>query len=116
MFPLVAVKKIFAPVMAVSTGAFAMRTPRTLRSGAPERWFLGVAGAASIGFAFSFFAVGFDWVRLGPPPSFWIWMSSYFGFCVIFMLWLALRVRSQGLSPSSPWEALPTLRSSRHAH
>jgi hypothetical protein len=81
-------------VMSVSIGVFALGTVQTLRSGAPERWFLSLAGAASIGFAFSFLAVGFDWVRLGPPHFFWIWMSSYFGFCAIFMLWLALRVHS----------------------
>jgi hypothetical protein len=83
--------------MAVSVGAFALGTARTLRSGAPERWYLGVAGAASIGFAFSLFAVGFDWVRLGSPHGYWVWMGSYFSFCAIFMLWLALRVRGRGL-------------------
>ena len=83
-------------VMAVSVGVFALGPAHALRSGAPRRWFRSVAGATSIGFAFSFIAVGFDWVRLG-PHSFWIWMSSYFGFCAIFMLWLALRVHRQGL-------------------
>jgi uncharacterized membrane protein HdeD (DUF308 family) len=103
-------------VMAVSIAAFALVTAQTLRSGAPERWFLRVAGAVSIGFAFFFFAVGFGWVRLGPPHSFWTWMSSYFGFCAIFMLWLALRVHSQGLSQSGQRDALPPLRSPKHAH
>ena len=99
-------------VMAVSIGAFGLGTAQRLRSGAPERWYLGVAGAVSIGFAFSFFAVGFGWVRLGPPHSYWVWMSSYFGFCAIFMLWLARRLHSQGLSHSGQREALPPL----HAH
>jgi hypothetical protein len=103
-------------VMAVGTGAFALGTVRTLRSGAPERWFLSLAGAASIGFAFSFVAVGFAWVRRMPPYFFWIWMSSYFGFCAIFMLWLAPRVHSQDLSRSGQREALPPLRRPRHAH
>jgi len=85
-------------VMAVSIAAFAWGTAQTLRSGAPERWFLRVAGAASIGFAFSFLAVGFGWIGLGPPHSFWIWMASYFGFCAIFLLWLARSFHSQGLS------------------
>jgi hypothetical protein len=75
-----------------------------------------MAGAASIGFALSFFAVGFDWVRRGPPHFFWIWMSSYFGFCAIFMLWLALLVHSQDLPQTGQREALPPLRSPRHAH
>lgn len=86
-------------VMAVSIGAFTLGTAQTLRSGVPERWYLGVAGAISIGFAFSFLAVGFDWVRLGSPHSFWVWMSSYFGFCAIFMLWLALRVHGTRIEP-----------------
>ena len=103
-------------VMAVSIGAFALGTAQTLRRGAPERWFLSMAGAASIGFTFSFLAVGFNWVKLGPQHSFWIWMSSYFGFCAIFMLWLARRVHSQGPSQSGQREALPPLRSPRHAH
>ena len=32
---------------------------------------------------------------------FWVWMSSYFGFCAIFMLWIALRVRTQ-IAPQMP--------------
>ena len=80
-------------VMALSIAAFALAT-----SG---QWFLKVAGAASIGFALSFFAVGFHLVRPGSPYFFWIWMSSYFGFCAIFMLWLAFRVHRQ-MEPLSP--------------
>ena len=101
-------------VMAVTIGAFALATAQTLRRGGLERWLLSVAGWASIGFAFSFFAVGFHLVRLGPPNSFFVWMSSYFGFCAIFMLWLAFRVRSQGLSQSGQTERLSPLP--RHAH
>ena len=97
-------------VMAASLGAFALGT---VRSGAAERWILSLAGAVSIGFALSFVAVGFAWVSLGPPQFFWIWMSSYFGFCAIFMLWLAQRVRSQDLSQSGLREVL---RPIGHAH
>jgi hypothetical protein len=103
-------------VMAVAIGAFALGTARTLLSGAPERWFLSLAGAASIGFAFSFVAVGFAWVRLGTPYFYWIWMSSYFGLSAIFMLWLAWRVHSPDLSQSGRRETLPPLRRPRHAH
>jgi hypothetical protein len=103
-------------VMAAGLGAFALGTARTLGRGAAERWILSLAGAVSIGFAFSFVAVGFAWVRLGSPQFFWIWMSSYFGFCAIFMLWLAQRVHSQDLSQSGPREVLPPLRRPRHAH
>lgn len=98
------VSVLFA-VMAVSIGAFALTTARRLRSGASKQWFLTMAGAASIGFGFSFLAVGFKLVRLGPPsPSsaFFVWMSYYFGFCAIFMLWLAFRVRRHGFSPIRP--------------
>jgi hypothetical protein len=102
-------------VMAVSIGAFAWGAARSPQSGTSERWFLSVAGATSIGFAFSFFAVGLGWIRLA-PPNFFYWMSSYFGFCAIFMLWLAVRVRSQGLSPSGQRKIFPPLRSPRHAH
>jgi hypothetical protein len=102
-------------LMAVSVGAFAWGTAQTLRSGGADRWFLSVSGAASIGFAFSFIAVGFGWVKLG-PHFFWIWMSSYFGLCAIFMLYLALRVRSHGVSQLGPREVLPPIRTPRHAH
>jgi uncharacterized membrane protein HdeD (DUF308 family) len=101
-------------VMAVSIGAFCMKAARTLRSGTPERWFLGLAGVTSIGFALSFIVVGF-WISL-ETPAFFYWMSSYFGFCAIFMLWLATRVCSQELSQSGRRRVLPPLRSPRHAH
>ena len=103
-------------VMAAGIGAFALRTARTLRSGTAERWFLSLAGAVSIGFAFSFIAVGFAGVRPGSPQFFWIWMSAYFGFCAIFMLWLAKGLHSQNFSQSGPREVLPPLRRPRHAH
>ena len=102
-------------LMAVSVSAFAWRSARTPPSGVPDRWFLTVSGAVSFGFALSFIAVGFGWARLGPPHSFWIWMSSYFGLCAIFMLYVALRAHSQGVSQSNSRELLP-LQSPRHAH
>jgi hypothetical protein len=43
-------------------------------------------------------------------------MSSYFGFCAVFMLWLAFRVHCQGVSQSSRTEPLSLLPSPRHAH
>ena len=78
-------------LMAVSVGAFALGTAQR-RSGAPNRWFLTVSAAASLGFACSFIAVGFGWVRLGPPPSYWIWMSCYFAFTALCMLSMAVRL------------------------
>lgn len=102
-------------LMAVSVGAFAVVTARTLPKIARDRWFLGMCGAVSTGFAFSFIAVGFGWVRLG-PDSFWIWMSSYFGFCAMFMLYLAVRARSPGVSQSGLRGVLPPIKRSGQAH
>jgi hypothetical protein len=102
-------------VMAVSFGVFALLTARRLRSNARDTSFLALAGAVSIGFAFSFVAVGFRLVTLG-PDSFWIWMGSYFGFCAMFMLWLAFRVHSSASFQSGQTETLPPLPRPRHAH
>ena len=102
-------------VMAVNIGAFALATAQRLRSDDSERLFLRVVGAASIGFAFSFLAVGFHWISLG-PPYFFVWMSSYFGFCAMFMLWLAFRVHSRSLSQSGHAKPLSPLPRPRHAH
>jgi hypothetical protein len=103
-------------LMAVSVGAFALGTARTLWTGGPDRWFLSVTGMASIGFAFSFITVGLGWVRLGPPHSFWIWMSSYFGLCAIFMLYLAWRARSHGVSRSGSRTVLSPRLDDLRAH
>jgi hypothetical protein len=102
-------------VMGAALGAFALQIARGQQRGTAERWFPIAAGAASIGFALSFVAVGFQMIRLAPPNTFFIWMSSYFGFCSMFMLWLAFRLRRQGASPSrtAPLSSLP---SPRHAH
>ena len=102
-------------VTALCVGAFAFRTAQTQRSGALYSWFLSVSGAASIGFAFSFMAVGFGWVRLKPPHTYWIWMTSYFAFCAIFMLTLAWRGRNKGVSQSGLQEILPPIRRPKHA-
>ena len=82
--PLVRGPLSFRPVsllfvlMSISAGAAGLGTAHRLRSGARDRWLLNVAGAASLGFACSFPAVAFGLVRLQPPNSYWIWMSSYF--------------------------------------
>lgn len=109
------VSLLFA-VMAASIGAFALKTAQMQRRGAQERWFLMASGAVSIGFALSFIAVGFRLIRLEPPQTFFIWMSSYFVFCAIFMLWLGFRVRSSGLSPSGHMGPLSSLPNPRPAH
>jgi hypothetical protein len=65
----------------------------TLRRHIPDKWFLDLADAASIGFALAFFVFGFPWIRL-EPLEFLLLMSSYFGFSAIFMLGLGLRLNS----------------------
>jgi uncharacterized membrane protein HdeD (DUF308 family) len=86
---------------AATVGAFALATAQA--SGAANRWFLTVSGALSVSFACSFLAVGLGWVRLGPPPLYWIWMSSYFAVTALCMLSIAARLRdaapSQAGSP-----------------
>jgi hypothetical protein len=82
-------------LMATSASAFAWGSARAPQSRVSDRWFLGLFGALSLGFALSFIAVGFGWVRLRPLYSYWIWMSSYFALCSVFMLYLALRVRNR---------------------
>ena len=101
-------------VMAVGVGVFALLTARRCSS-ARDTSFFAVAGAVSIGFAFSFVVVGFRLVTLG-PGSFWIWMGSYFGFCAMFMLWLAFRLRSSASFQSGHRETLPPTPRPRHAH
>lgn len=103
-------------VMAASIGAFALKTAQKQRPGAQDRWFLIASGATSIGFALSFVAVGFRLIRLEPPQAFFLWMSSYFVFCAVFMLWLGFRVRRRGLSPSDQMGSLSPLPNPRTAH
>lgn len=101
-------------VMTLSLAAFSLGTAQNPRSGAPQRWYLALASAAWSAFACSFFAVGFGWVRLG-RHAYWVWMASYFAFCAIFMLGLAVRVQGHNRSPSGHREALPPLPRPRHA-
>jgi len=101
-------------VMATSIGAFALTTAQTQR-GRSGRTSLIAAGAASMSFAISFIAVGF-FVRLEPPQIFFMWISSYFVFCAVFMLWLALRVHSRAIGQSGQTEPLSPLSNPRHAH
>jgi len=93
-------------LMAVSLGAFAFGIAQSSRSDSPDRSLLNSCAAASVGYALSFVAVGFGWVRIGSPFFYWYWMSSYFAFTSLCMLKLALRLRETGPSEA----ALPTAR------
>jgi uncharacterized membrane protein HdeD (DUF308 family) len=104
-------------VMAMSAGIFELVIARTLRRQrhvADER-LLGLAGAASVGFALAFLALAFRWIKLDPGShADFLWFGSYFGFSAICMLGLGLRLRSLGPSPSGQWESLPL--NPKHAH
>jgi uncharacterized membrane protein HdeD (DUF308 family) len=104
-------------VMAISIGVFELGTARALRRHAADKWSLGLAGTASVGFSLAFLALGFRWINLAPRShADFLWIGSYFGFTAICMLGLALRLHSLGLSQSGQWEALPALGNPKHAH
>ena len=106
-------------VMAVSIGILELATARTLRRQRPvaDEWFLGLVGAASVGFALAFFALGFRWIKLEPGShSDFLWLGSYFGFSAICMLGLALRLYGLDPSQSGQSETLPTLGNPKPAH
>jgi len=107
-------------VMAMSMGILELVTARTLQRQhhVADGRFLALAGAASVGFALAFFALGFRWIKLEPGP-YWrgfLWLASYFGFSAICMLGLALRLHSLGPSQHGPWQPLPPLGNPEHAH
>jgi len=100
-------------VMAMSIGIYELATAQTLRIHLVNRWLLGTAGVASVGFALAFLALVFRWIKLDPgsPAQTLRWLGSYFGFCAICMLGLGLRLSQSGQS-----EDLPPLGSPKHAH
>jgi hypothetical protein len=82
-------------VMAMSIGIVELETAQTFRRHLGDEWFLGWAGAASLGFALAFFALAFRWIGVDPGShSDLLWLGSYFGFSAICMLWLALRLHT----------------------
>ena len=99
-------------IIAMSIGIFEWVIARALRRQrhVADEWFLGLAGAASVGFALAFFAFAFPWIKLEPRPhADFLWFSSYFGFSAICMLGLALRLHSlRGAIQRMASIALPT--------
>ena len=84
-------------LMAMSVGVLELMTARTLRRQrhVADRWFLGLAGVASTGFALTFFALGFRWVKIEPGSHLdLLWLGAYFGFSAICMLGLGQRLHS----------------------
>jgi hypothetical protein len=114
-------------VMAASIGILELVTARTLRRHVADGWLFGLAGAASLGFAWAFLALAFRWIEIDlsapgdPVGLIWhsrsfLWFGAYFGFSAICMLGLALRLHTLGPSQSGQLAALPPLGNPRHAH
>jgi uncharacterized membrane protein HdeD (DUF308 family) len=99
-------------IIAMSIGIFEWVIARALRRQrhVADESFLGLAGAASVGFALAFFALAFGWIKLEPRPhADFLWFGSYFGFSAICMLGLALRLNSlRGIIHRMATSALPT--------
>jgi uncharacterized membrane protein HdeD (DUF308 family) len=106
-------------VMAITFGILALTIARTLRGRVADEWFFGLAGAASVGFAFAFLALAKDWIQLEHRlyhPSLFLWLCFYFGFSAICMLGSALRLHKLGTSQSNQWNPSTPLVNPKHAH
>jgi hypothetical protein len=90
-------------VMAISIGIFELLTMRTLRRQHPAgRWFLGLTGLASVGFALAFLAVTLNLIQINSSPlhaPLFLWLVSDFGFSAICMAGLALRLQNPSSDP-----------------
>ena len=84
---------IFIVVMATSAGVHDLAMARTSRGHLVDEWLLAGAGVFSVGFAGVFFGFALYGIRLEPSPSgqTFYWLGSYFAFCAVCMLGLALR-------------------------
>jgi hypothetical protein len=105
-------------VMAASVGILALAIARSLRRHVRDKWFFGLAGAASVGVALAFLALVNGWIpleRRAIHPASFLWVCLYFAFAAIFMLGLGLRLHGRAASQSGEWEALPPLGNPRHA-
>jgi hypothetical protein len=79
-------------VMAASLSWLALRVAPGLGRRLADKWSLAAAGLVWLAFAAGFLAFGFGLVRFTQPGSYFIWMSSYFGFTAICMLAAGLRL------------------------
>jgi uncharacterized membrane protein HdeD (DUF308 family) len=106
-------------VTAMTFGILALSIARTLRRHVAEEWLLGLAGAASVGFALGFIALANHWIHLEHRlfrPSVFLWLCLYFGFTAICMWALALRLHRLGPSQSNQWHPPAPLGNPKHAH
>lgn len=77
-------------VMAMGCGILAL-------TGAPKpqniaaKWFLGLAGATSVGYALAILALDLRWINFPPPSTFFTWTGSYFAVVASCMIALTLR-------------------------
>ena len=83
----------FIVVMATSAGVHELAMARTFRGHLVDEWLLAGASVFSVGFAGVFFGFALHGIRLEPSPSgqTFYWLGSYFAFCAVCMLGLALR-------------------------
>jgi uncharacterized membrane protein HdeD (DUF308 family) len=80
-------------LMATSFGIFKLALAPAL-SVRRDKWLLGPAGVALIGFGLAFLALGFGWISLNGPGSYFLWSSAYFGLSAICMMGLGFRLNS----------------------
>ena len=78
-------------LMAISSSIFEFINVRR-QSHIARRWFLRVAGGASIGCALTLLALGLKWIKLSPGSNTeLLWFAFYFGLSAICMFVLAMR-------------------------
>jgi uncharacterized membrane protein HdeD (DUF308 family) len=76
-------------VLAIVIGVLELTAARSLRRHVQDEWFLGLAGAASAGFALAFL-----WINPERAGHVLTWLGCYAAFSAICMLGLALRLRT----------------------
>lgn len=106
-------------LMAMSTGILELLLARTQRDKGhlADGLLLALAGAASLGFAVVFLALGLRWIQLEQGShSDLFWLGSYFGFSAICLLALALALHNLGPSQPSQLEPLPPFENPKLAH
>lgn len=83
--------------MAMSIGILALITTLNLQDHLPDRWFLGIAGVACVGFALVFLACDFRWIAL-EPNGLWLLNGSCFALTAICLWRMAFRSNSLRVS------------------